>query len=64
MNFRFGIFTLKLYEAKNFMSFGPFGREIRQFEYLVITIDLTGIRCEKISLQQEIPLKYIVNAKF
>ena len=48
------------------MSFGLFHRELRQFKYLDISIDSTGIRCcsEKNSMQQEIPLKWIGEAKF
>ena len=40
------------------MLFGTFGRESLCFEYLDISLDLTGICCcsEKISLQQQIPL--------
>ena len=50
------------------MLFGPFGRELLCFEYLDISLDLTGICClsEKNSspLQQQSPLKCIGKAKF
>ena len=69
MDFRFEIVILKLVYTENFMSFGFFSRELLQFDYFDISLDLTGICCcsEEISqdsLQQQIPLKCTGKAKF
>ena len=50
---------------ENLMSFGMFGRELLLFEYLDISLDLTGIySCiEKILPQQQISLKENSNSE-
>ena len=52
MDFRIEIFIFKLVYTEKVLLFGPFGRELLCFEYLDISLDLTGICCrsEKISL--------------
>ena len=65
MDFRIEIFTFKLVYTEKIMLFGLFRRELLCFEHLDISLNLTGICCcsEKISLQQQIPLKCIGKAK-
>ena len=64
---QFEILVLKLVYTENFVLFGLFSRELLQFEYSDISLDLTGFCCtyvKKFHYQQQIQLKFTAKQNF